>query len=151
MDFTLFVLKIIKNNRGNMGEKKENGGEGHRSPYLSHAKRALYHLSYTPSKLSFQIVHINILYSLDLQKMEIEKQNPLSQATLVSSYVFVVIKVYAERFGFDCRVGLRIVDISSEKQIYGLIVSIVCVNSQARIVPCWVPLVIWDRRVYYSM
>ena len=134
-----------------MGEKKENGGEGHRSPYLSHAKRALYHLSYTPSKLGFQIVHINILYSLDLQKMEIEKQNPLSQATLVSSYVFVVIKMYAERFGFDCRVGLRIVDISSEKQIYGLIVSIVCVNSQARIVPCWVPLVIWDRRVYYSM
>ena len=29
---------------------KENGGEGHRSPYLSHAKRALYHLSYTPSQ-----------------------------------------------------------------------------------------------------
>ena len=134
-----------------MGEKKENGGEGHRSPYLSHAKRALYHLSYTPSNLSFQIVYINILFSLDLQKMEIEKQNPLSQATLVSSYVFVVIKMYAERFGFDCRVGLRIVDISSEKQIYGLIVSIVCVNSLARIVPCWVPLVIWDRRVYYSM
>ena len=134
-----------------MGEKKENGGEGHRSPYLSHAKRALYHLSYTPSKLGFQIVHINILYSLDLQKMEIEKQNPLSQATLVSSYVFVVIKVYAERFGFDCRVGLRIVDISSEKQIYGLIVSAGCVNSLARIVPCWVPLVIWDLRVYYSM
>ena len=25
------------------------GGAGYRSPYLSHAKRALYHLSYTPS------------------------------------------------------------------------------------------------------
>jgi hypothetical protein len=24
------------------------GGAGYRSPYLSHAKRALYHLSYTP-------------------------------------------------------------------------------------------------------
>ena len=24
------------------------GGAGHRSPYFSHAKRALYHLSYTP-------------------------------------------------------------------------------------------------------
>ena len=29
-------------------KKKKIGGEGHRSPYLSHAKRALYHLSYTP-------------------------------------------------------------------------------------------------------
>ena len=27
---------------------KCNGGAGYRSPYLSHAKRALYHLSYTP-------------------------------------------------------------------------------------------------------
>ena len=25
------------------------GGAGHRSPYLSHAKRALYHLNYTPN------------------------------------------------------------------------------------------------------
>ena len=31
-------------------EKLKNGGEGHRSPYLSHAKRALYHLSYTPDQ-----------------------------------------------------------------------------------------------------
>lgn len=29
--------------------KRKVGGEGHRSPYLSHAKRALYHLSYTPN------------------------------------------------------------------------------------------------------
>ena len=28
--------------------EKKFGGAGHRSPYLSHAKRALYHLSYTP-------------------------------------------------------------------------------------------------------
>ena len=26
----------------------KNGGAGYRSPYFSHAKRALYHLSYTP-------------------------------------------------------------------------------------------------------
>ena len=31
-------------------EKPRLGGAGHRSPYLSHAKRALYHLSYTPMK-----------------------------------------------------------------------------------------------------
>ena len=30
-------------------QPKSYGGAGHRSPYLSHAKRALYHLSYTPS------------------------------------------------------------------------------------------------------
>ena len=29
-------------------EKKKTGGEGYRSPYLSHAKREIYHLSYTP-------------------------------------------------------------------------------------------------------
>ena len=33
---------------GRVEEKRKVGGEGHRSPYLSHAKRALYHLSYTP-------------------------------------------------------------------------------------------------------
>ena len=29
-----------------------NGGPGHRSQYLTHAKRALYHLSYIPNGLS---------------------------------------------------------------------------------------------------
>ena len=32
-------------------EKKNYGGEGHRSLYLAHAKRALYHLSYTPGDI----------------------------------------------------------------------------------------------------
>ena len=31
------------------GGRKSIGGAGYRSPYLSHAKRALYHLSYAPS------------------------------------------------------------------------------------------------------
>ena len=30
----------------------KNGGAGNRTPCLSHAKRALYHMSYTPSFLS---------------------------------------------------------------------------------------------------
>ena len=36
------------------------GGAGYRSPYLSHAKRALYHLSYTPidELLAVQIRHV---------------------------------------------------------------------------------------------
>ena len=34
---------------------RKNGGEGHRSPYLSHAKRALYHLSYTPYNETLRI------------------------------------------------------------------------------------------------
>ena len=37
----------------NMWKKTKSGGEGHRSPYLSHAKRALYHLSYTPGLFIF--------------------------------------------------------------------------------------------------
>ncbi len=32
----------------NKAKKETNGGDGYRSHYLSHAKRALYHLSYTP-------------------------------------------------------------------------------------------------------
>ena len=31
--------------------QKENGEVGHRSPYLLHAKQALYHLSYIPGTL----------------------------------------------------------------------------------------------------
>ena len=31
------------------GPKRNCGGAGYRSRYLSHAKRALYHLSYAPS------------------------------------------------------------------------------------------------------
>ena len=46
-----FVLKtsqknVIKNN-------DKNGDAGYQSPYLSHAKRALYHLSYIPILLKF--------------------------------------------------------------------------------------------------
>ena len=38
-------------------QNNKNGGAGHRSPYLSHAKRALYHLSYTPNG-SHEILHM---------------------------------------------------------------------------------------------
>ena len=37
---------------GNTWNKKSFGGAGYRSRYLSHAKRALYHLSYAPSMAS---------------------------------------------------------------------------------------------------
>ena len=37
------------------------GGEGHRSPYLSHAKRALYHLSYTPFLLILSFYTLSLL------------------------------------------------------------------------------------------
>ena len=36
--------------------KKDIGDAGHRSPYLSHAKRALYHLSYIPVEMSTNAV-----------------------------------------------------------------------------------------------
>ena len=68
--------------------------------------------------------------------MEIEKPNPISQTTLVPTFVFVVIKVYVDSFRCDFRVGLRIVDISSEKQIYGLIVTQIRRESLDRATPC---------------
>ena len=34
------------------------GGAGHRSPYLSHEKRALYHLSYTADEVITQLVNL---------------------------------------------------------------------------------------------
>ena len=45
---------------------KKNGDAGYRSPYLSHAKRALYHLSYIPFVLFFTIVkiYLNIIILL---------------------------------------------------------------------------------------
>ena len=45
-------LQMTKTNAVQAKPKYEKivGGAGHRSPYLSHAKRALYHLSYTPRK-----------------------------------------------------------------------------------------------------
>ncbi len=41
--------------------KKKSGDAGHRSPYLSHAKRALYHLSYIPMSFTFfkNSVHVH--------------------------------------------------------------------------------------------
>ena len=39
---------LLKEKRRVGLRKEKSGGEGYRSPYLSHAKRALYHLSYTP-------------------------------------------------------------------------------------------------------
>ena len=42
---------ILKEKRRVGLRKEKSGGEGYRSPYLSHAKRALYHLSYTPFHL----------------------------------------------------------------------------------------------------
>ena len=50
----VFVICILGNiciNNLNYRIRRKNkkiGGAGHRSQYLSHAKRALYHLSYTP-------------------------------------------------------------------------------------------------------
>ena len=38
---------------------KNSGDAGYRSPYLSHAKRALYHLSYIPILMRFKCVYIS--------------------------------------------------------------------------------------------
>ena len=57
MRTVLCLLQLCEENEKRRGigkktglkkEKEKTGGEGYRSPYLSHAKRALYHLSYTP-------------------------------------------------------------------------------------------------------
>ena len=53
-------LKLTAGNHGRGQSKKipiiiiniKSGGAGHRSRYLSHAKRALYHLSYAPVSVS---------------------------------------------------------------------------------------------------
>ena len=41
------------------GKKNELGGAGYRSRYLSHAKRALYHLSYAPC-VGEQVLQANL-------------------------------------------------------------------------------------------
>ena len=44
-------------------EQKGAGDGGYRSPYLSHAKRALYHLSYVP--MCTEILHLITCHSGD--------------------------------------------------------------------------------------
>ena len=50
----------------------KNGDAGYRSPYLSHAKRALYHLSYIPVMLSAsQKYNINMKIGFATQKFDL--------------------------------------------------------------------------------
>ena len=44
---------------------KSCGGAGYRSRYLSHAKRALYHLSYAPNLINWATLSIHILIQLN--------------------------------------------------------------------------------------
>ena len=44
--------------------KSKVGAAGYRTPYLSHAKRALYHLSYSPDYHTSE--NINYIYDLNL-------------------------------------------------------------------------------------
>ena len=46
---TLLVILVVPASKKKGSTSKKIGEAGHRSPYLSHAKRALYHLSYIPS------------------------------------------------------------------------------------------------------
>ena len=50
------MSKENKRKKEKYKKKKENIGDaGYRSPYLSHAKRALYHLSYIPILFSYRL------------------------------------------------------------------------------------------------
>ena len=71
-----YKSKIVKNQ---MKKKKKvtfsNGEVGYRSPYLSHAKRALYHLSYIPvvifgCAILYQTLHSKVSKSRKGQKQE---------------------------------------------------------------------------------
>jgi hypothetical protein len=55
--------RIVRIGGKNRAKTKNNGDAGYRSPYLSHAKRALYHLSYIPC-WAIQILRLFIPYHL---------------------------------------------------------------------------------------
>jgi hypothetical protein len=57
---TFFLKKKLKN--------KKFGDAGYRSPYLSHAKRALYHLSYIPMLVSYVLLFY-FIYSNSAPKL----------------------------------------------------------------------------------
>ena len=70
--------------------QKSFGGAGYRSPYLSHAKRALYHLSYTPNGiggyLKYQCVFFHFYYLTwqnTLHRPGIEPGPPAWQASIL--------------------------------------------------------------------
>ena len=59
VSFLLQEHFLFNNNKeiysNKLNRKKKFGGAGYRSRYLSHAKRALYHLSYAPSYYVYSI------------------------------------------------------------------------------------------------
>ena len=58
--------------------KNVSGGAGYRSRYLSHAKRALYHLSYAPEmKTAYRVTQYK-LCSAQCVKRILRKTNPMS-------------------------------------------------------------------------
>ena len=52
-----------------MNKKNVDGGAGYRSRYLSHAKRALYHLSYAPVLYLLLILRLYILVNFFLKEV----------------------------------------------------------------------------------
>ncbi len=60
-----------------MGERNS-GDAGYRSPYLSHAKRALYHLSYIPRSTA-PILKAGLNYFLFILKSYAKIANPINQ------------------------------------------------------------------------
>ena len=82
-------------------EEKKSGDGGYRSPYLSHAKRALYHLSYVPFSASEQQISLG---HPSCVKVKLQVTLPANQ-----SYPCVVLSV--THITFDSSVG-RAVDCS---------------------------------------
>ena len=83
------------------GGRKKFGDGGYRSPYLSHAKRALYHLSYVPFSASEQQISLG---HPSCVKVKLQVALPANQ-----SYPCVVLSV--THITFDSSVG-RAVDCS---------------------------------------
>ena len=66
--------------------QKDNGEVGHRSPYLLHAKQALYHLSYIPRVLipqELSKVYLNILFFPSKNNLCLIKSRYLSLYTSI--------------------------------------------------------------------
>ena len=70
---------------------KNSGAAGYRSRYLSHAKRALYHLSYSPSRLTNQnylIVSETRLFTMKASLIEPPEIELVTIELLVAKFLF---------------------------------------------------------------
>ena len=86
---------------------KNSGAAGYRSRYLSHAKQALYHLSYRPSRVTIQnylIVSETLLFTMEVSLIKAPETELFTIELLVAKFLFfktsIILCCFEDRLSF---------------------------------------------------